>query len=94
MFGSLGALCPVNLPQLPCHLQPELSCLSAASALANTFHWAASPTGPFPRGALCQALPPSLPRARARWWGSIPATLPRAPAGSQGLDMPLLLVGA
>lgn len=62
-------------PQLPHHLQPELLCPSAASVLANTFLWAASLMGPFPRGALCQALHPCLSCGCAQLQGSIPAAL-------------------
>lgn len=41
---------------------PARALMSAVSVLANTFPWAASLTGSFPRGVLCRALPAlSLP---------------------------------
>lgn len=73
--GSSGAQSPANLPQLPHHLQPELSCLSATSVLANTFPWAAFLTGPFPRGVLCQALPPPIPACPVAMPGCRPPSL-------------------
>lgn len=59
--------------QLAHHL--KLSCLSAASVLANTFPWAASLLGPSPGVRSAQ---PCLASDCVWLWGSIPATPPGA----------------
>lgn len=85
--------------QLAYHLQ--LSCLSTASVLANTFPRAASLQGPSP--GVCSAQP-CLASDTVWFWGSIPATPPVAGlfppyasphrVGCQRLDVPLQVVGA
>lgn len=71
MMAVRGPWVASQPPQLAHHL--KLSCLSAASVLANTFPWAASLQGPSPGVRSTQ---PCL--ASDCVWGSIPATPPVA----------------